>query len=36
VAYSFLPQKLKNSKFQEENIKCETLFNLLSQFSYAN
>jgi len=25
VAYSFLPQRLKDTKFHEENIKCDSL-----------
>jgi hypothetical protein len=30
VAYSFLPQRLKVTKFHEENNKCETLVNYFS------
>jgi hypothetical protein len=30
VAYSFLPQRLKDTKFHEQNNKCETLVNYFS------
>jgi hypothetical protein len=36
VAYSFLPQSLKDTKFHEEDIKCETLVSYFSSNNLKN